>query len=43
MCQYIIGGQKTLGFCYNQTEGALIFLIAYKNHTLFDNLKNTYD
>jgi hypothetical protein len=24
MCQYIIGGQKTLDFCHNLIEGALL-------------------
>jgi hypothetical protein len=27
MCQYIIGGQKTLDFCHALTEGTLFFRI----------------
>jgi hypothetical protein len=27
MCQYIIGGPKTLGFCHNLIEEALIIIL----------------
>jgi hypothetical protein len=34
MCQYVIGGQKTLGFCHDLTEGALHIFFLFKafNH-----------